>query len=261
LAGHASALETADEHLQLILGLTAAESLLAASGAGGNRLLHQAAAGLARFGLQDFAGDPVPALAAHAVLAGQGVRIPALAALAGHFTEALSDGARRPLPAALALPRALLRQAGSAVPDVVFRKPAWPSAYRVVASRRSQLLTFCHNLGCRTAWGLHRMRAGQLDAVLPYLAVSYARDWDIDMVCMLLRACAYLGVAGHAGTGWAVQWLLDQQQPNGAFGLLAPEARLVGYAGAEWRLYFQPTVIAVWALAETRAPGFFWGMD
>jgi hypothetical protein len=97
--------------------------------------------------------------------------------------------------------------------------------------------------------------AAHLTGALQMLCVSYARSYDVQMVCRLLRSCAYLGVAGAIQCTWAREWLLHQQQPDGRFGLLEVEASRAGRNLESFDLYFVGTVEAVWTIAELTSRG------
>jgi hypothetical protein len=99
------------------------------------------------------------------------------------------------------------------------------------------------------------LAAVHLNGVLPMLCVSYARSFDIQMVCRLLRSCAYLGIAGAIQCTWAREWLLHQQQQDGRFGLLEMEASRAGQRLDASDLYFVYTVEAVWTIAELNSRG------
>lgn len=80
-------------------------------------------------------------------------------------------------------------------------------------------------------------------------ALSYAREGDLLVVASLVRAAARLELRGPWLTE-AMAYVLDQQHPDGYFGLLAPELALLGGEddGQEARLRL--TVEALWAMSE-----------
>jgi peroxiredoxin len=82
--------------------------------------------------------------------------------------------------------------------------------------------------------------------------------WDLDAVCAILRACAYLGLQHEPGCAWAREWLVEQYE-DGWFGLLLQECRAADLDPDGPR--FPATVRALWTLAELRSPGFLLGAD
>jgi hypothetical protein len=88
--------------------------------------------------------------------------------------------------------------------------------------------------------------------ILGGLALSYARDGDLVAMSALVRMSAHTDLHGSWLTA-ALHHLLDQQQPDGSFGLLAPELALAEDAGCEPRLRLRLTVEVLWALAEVAA--------
>jgi hypothetical protein len=81
------------------------------------------------------------------------------------------------------------------------------------------------------------------------VALSYARMNDASVVAVLVRAAAHL----HLRSTWlyeAEEYLLDQQQPEGYFGLLALESALLD-KGPAAEAILRLTVEVLWALAET----------
>ena len=91
--------------------------------------------------------------------------------------------------------------------------------------------------------------------LLPRLAFSYARDWDIEVACSVLRACVYLNCEREPACQWTLEWLLDQQQADGRFGLLQAEAKKCGWSAEDWCPHFDRTVHALWALSELTGKG------
>jgi hypothetical protein len=224
------------------------------------QLLHPQGPGLDQFltqaeidGLQSSenpkASDPILLLTVCAAAHGFGLRDASLQAKAQAFGETL---ARWPAPVAsdLALATSLLRACGIAAPDTQAPEVALPSLPELVAADRASMLNV-------SAWG--RMPVDQAHPLthLPALAASWAREWDLELTCALLRACCYLKLSSEPAFAWSLEWLLDQQQDDGRFGLLAPEARSLGRHPDDWRMYFEPTTNAIWTLAEFCRPGLF----
>jgi hypothetical protein len=85
--------------------------------------------------------------------------------------------------------------------------------------------------------------------ILGGTALSFARVGDVSAVASLVRAAARLRLRGP----WldeAQAYLLDQQQPDGSFGLLAPELALVRRSRDRTALAFRVTAEVLWAFAE-----------
>jgi hypothetical protein len=80
------------------------------------------------------------------------------------------------------------------------------------------------------------------------LALSYARVGDLSVVAALVRAAARLRLV-HPWLVEAETYLLDQQQPDGSFGLFASELALFQDARAG-PIALRLTVEVLWALAE-----------
>jgi hypothetical protein len=81
------------------------------------------------------------------------------------------------------------------------------------------------------------------------IALSYARCGDLVAVAAVVRMAASLELQGPWLTA-ALRHLLDQQQPNGSFGLLAPELALLEDPKSEPQVTARLTVEVLWALAE-----------
>lgn len=196
---------------------------------------------LHRFNWQSYAGDPVPAIIAHQALKRAGVPHDGLVALEQAYRSVLStsEGAAHLLCRLLAMP---------SPPN---RALHLPQVERLVRSSREEILGMCRTIFLDTAAGSIPVETVG-SCVLPPLTLSYARDWDLEACCALLRSCAYLNVSGAKELQWAVDWLLDQQISDGRFGLLHPEAEHGGASPDDWHSYFDRTVWATWALAERR---------
>jgi hypothetical protein len=84
------------------------------------------------------------------------------------------------------------------------------------------------------------------------VALSYARSGDVAVVAALVRAAAHLDLKEQ----WlnnALDYVLDQQQPDGSFGLLAMEVALLGQAQLAHKAMMRLTVEVLWAIAEVSA--------
>jgi len=185
-------------------------------------------------------GDPLAALLVHRALAAAGSVHASLAELETGYRSLLTDS---PEPAPLLcdlmdLPVA----AGQAI--------ALPPASALVAAEREQVIEICRLITMTTSAGRRQIEISGPADLLPALAFSYARDWDLQVSCALVRASAYLGFFGRFDCLWTTQWILDQQNEDGSFGLLQAEVAHCGHDTADWRTYFERTVHAVWALVD-----------
>jgi hypothetical protein len=232
---------TADDAEHQILRLFA----LAMAGASPARL-RACGRKLARFEWFKHTGDPVAALLAHHALADLGCGHASLAELAAGYRPLLSD-----TPDATPLLCDLAGLPVASTPAI-----ALPEARELVTAPREQIMELCRLITMTTSAGLRRIELGGRADLLPALAFSYARDWDLELACSLLRASAYLGLSARSECLWTTQWLLDQQNEDGSFGLLRAEAAHCGHDTADWPSYFERTVHAVWALGDTgHGPG------
>jgi hypothetical protein len=84
--------------------------------------------------------------------------------------------------------------------------------------------------------------------ILGGTALSYARVGDVVAVASLVRAAARLRLSGAWLTD-AQRYLVDQQQPDGSFGLLAPELTVM-HETRQTDLALRLTAEVLWALAE-----------
>ncbi|PFO89835.1 hypothetical protein [Bacillus cereus] len=218
--------------------------------------LNQIVEKIAPFDYQTYSGDPILAVEVHKFLQEQEIIHPCLFDLSLEYAKVLQDF--DPLPNELNLLYNLLQHSGFKV-KLQKQKSSlytWPTIGELVNMNRQQILKFSRNLSNATTYGRHPIDCGSLTTILPNLAVSYARDWDIEVVSVLLRTCAYLNLNQDISCKWSLEWLLDQQQEDGSFGLLKPEARRAGLNDEDWQLYFLPTVAVLLTLADWQQPGF-----
>lgn len=197
------------------------------------------------FAWQEYGGDPVPVIIAHLGLKRANVEHNSLVQLERAYRSILLDSPEVPrlLGRLLSIP--------SETPSLSNAKVFLPDLASLVGSTRAEILEICRIALLATAAGTDAV-ASEGGDFLPALALSYARDWDLQTCCALLRASAYLKMGHLHDRQWAVEWLLDQQISDGSFGLLRPEAAYRG-AAVDWRDYFDRTIHAIWALSDLRA--------
>jgi hypothetical protein len=187
-----------------------------------------------------YRGDPLPALVGDCALKAAGHSHPGLAELREGYRSLLTDQAT-----SLPLLYRLLELKGS-LPSPVTSA----SALDLITAPRDRVLEFCRDITMSSCAGTSVTTIGLAEEVLPRLAFSYARDWDIEVACSLLRACVYLCCDHATACRWTLEWLLDQQQTDGRFGLLLAEAEKCGWKIGDGTAHFDRTVHALWALAE-----------
>jgi hypothetical protein len=127
-----------------------------------------------------------------------------------------------------------------------------PRMANFIRMSRSEILeiTGVVTLRSRNAWNVSETRRRVWSRVFGCVALSYARVGDLLTVAALVRAAAHLGQTGD----WldeAEMYILDQQQPNGSFGLLGSEFTLLQNAVTARHAVLRLTVEVLWALAET----------
>ncbi len=241
-----------DLALQRLLALQAAEII---HPDGGLAFTHVAAE-LQEFAPHEYKGDPLLAIVIYASLNQHGLEHNGLTSLVSAYAQAVASE-EAALPAEMALTVYSLRKGGHQLTNA-FRPagPILPLGNDPFVAGRHQLFDACRLVMATTACSLRQVEMRELASALPALCVSHAIDWDIEAVSTFLRASAYLGLTQTSGCQWALSWLLAQQQRDGRFGLLAPEAKKLGRECSDWTLYFHSTVNAIWCLAEVQKPGF-----
>jgi hypothetical protein len=127
-----------------------------------------------------------------------------------------------------------------------------PSAF--LGGSRRDLLAFAQSvtLASPPSHPEHLADRRSWTRVLGATALSFARVGDLSAVAAVVRAAARLRLRGP----WldeALAYLLDQQQPEGSFGLLAPELALVRQPRDHSVLSLRLTAEVLWALAEVAA--------
>lgn len=215
--------------------------------------LSRLASELPKFPWSRCPGDPFFAVAAHRLLTSLGVSSETLAEVTKGVQTVLfgvePDESATPLWADLLLPM----DGNGRFPLVsALNLGDLPT---LLGGDRELVMETCRVLMHASCCGTVPVQAPHLDSVLPLLCVSYARSFDVEAVCRLLRACAYIGIAGSTQCRWAREWLLHQQQPDGRFGLLDLEAQRAGWSSEPVDLNFLPTTEALWSLTELSCPG------
>jgi hypothetical protein len=197
-------------------------------------------------------GDPFFAIAAGRLLARRSISLQTLEELRKGLCRVLfgdrQNAAATPLWADLLLEKGRGYQPQMPASNL-------PRLGTLLDGGREILIEACRVLMHASSCGTVPVAATHLIGVLRMLCVSYARNFDIQMVCRLLRTCAYLGIAETIQCTWAREWLLHQQQPDGRFGLLEVEASRAGRTLDTLDLYFVSTVEAVWTITELASPG------
>jgi len=189
-----------------------------------------------------YEGDPLPAICANRTLVANGIVHDSLSKLEREYRTVLQSSD----PRGMELLYDLL-----SIPFTHTPRFSIPSLPLLATATRKQILELCRLATMTLSCGIRQVEPPRDAAVLPQLAVSYARDWDLEVSSALLRACTYMGLAGCAACTWVFEWLLDQQQADGSIGLLRAEARKRGKNPEDWRTYFQSTLHALWAIADT----------
>jgi hypothetical protein len=264
LAGIPSSRLTVEQHIQRIFVVSAFALAHPAVFRKTKIDLSRLAGELPRFPPRLCPGDPFFAIAAHRLLTSLGVMTEAL----GEATKAVQsvlfgveqnelatplwadlllpgDGNSHLPPKPLPAQRAPRRGSESDVADLA----------TLLGGNRELVMETCRVLMHTSCCGTIPVPASHLDSALPLLCVSYARNFDMQAVCRLLRACAYIGVAGSTQCRWAREWLLHQQQSDGRFGLLDLEAQRGGWSSEPVDLNLLPTMEALWSLTELTSPG------
>lgn len=212
---------------------------------------------LPQFPWFEYKGDPLPAVAAHRALLLAGFRHSSLAALNDGYGRLLSQEGTS--DSELIHDLVLLNVGNLPLVESPPKMPLIPALAEFVTSDRAAAIEVCRRITVSTSCGTRHLEPGEISVVLPFMCFSYAKQWDIEMTCILLRTCTYLGLSNSQACEWAREWILDQQQEDGRFGLFAPEAYRGGWNPADWHLYWGATVNAIWTIAELNQPGFMLG--
>jgi hypothetical protein len=129
-----------------------------------------------------------------------------------------------------------------------------PRPALLVKMDRGEIMTLCRSISLAS---LHTRRREVKDRqalgeIFGGLALSYARVGDPSTAACLLRASAQLEL-NHEWLDEVERFLLDQQSPEGCFGLFTRELALVNDEGTRWMANLNFSVEVLWALAELMA--------
>jgi hypothetical protein len=129
-----------------------------------------------------------------------------------------------------------------------------PYATRLLEMTRPQLLALAQSIALSKSWTCSDRRPDREGwaRVLGGIAVSYARTGDVAIVAALVRAGARMRVQGTWLTV-AQTYLIDQQLPDGSFGLVLPELVVLRHTAAQASVALRLTAEVLWALAEVAA--------
>lgn len=243
----------AERHIQRLFAVTG----FAAAHPGAFRVadmnLRRLAGALPGFAWHLCPGDPFFAVAAGRLLARRSIRLEIFDELRRGLCTVLFGDEQNAAATSL-WADLLLKRVNGWVPSIP--PSSLPELGTILDCDRESLIETCRVLMHASSCGTVSVAAAHLAGILPMLCVSYARSFDIQMVCRLLRTCAYVGITGAIQCTWAREWLLHQQHPDGRFGLLEVEASRAGRSLDALDLYFVCTVEAIWTIAELTSPGF-----
>lgn len=197
-------------------------------------------------------GDPLYALTVYRAMRSLGMEHASLRDLNEGYCQILRED--KLARSSLGMIADVLRANGGD-PGRAERRPlCMPEVSTLVTGGRAVAIEFSRDILMSSRDGL-RTAGNEAASVLPNVAFSYARDWDLSCTCAVLRGCAYLGCAQEPAARWATQWLLDQQRPEGGFGVPL-------YVANPQRIQsslLDGTIDAVWTIAELNSTGFLRG--
>lgn len=130
----------------------------------------------------------------------------------------------------------------------------WLTLDAFVNASRGELLYFLQAviLSARGSWLADLWERELWAQFMGGIALSYARVNDVVVVAALIRAAAHLDISGAWLTD-VQRYLLDQQQPDGSFGLLDQEIAVINQKDPKRNVVMRLTVEVLWALAEMSA--------
>ena len=127
-----------------------------------------------------------------------------------------------------------------------------PAVFVTMSRDKILALTRSISLSNPSSWNARGMYRHHWTQLFGGVALSYAQEGDLPIVAALVRAASYLGLTGS----WLIDaetYMLDQQQPDGHFGLLGAELALLKNDVSASEAMLSLTVEVLWALAETGA--------
>ena len=129
-----------------------------------------------------------------------------------------------------------------------------PTTTEFVTGGRGKTLAVCRSISLASirARRMDPNRQAAWSETFGSVALSYARAGDPSTTAALLRASAQLGLK-HQWLVEAERFLLDQQTPEGCFGLFARELQMIDSDEPPWMPYLEFSVEVLWALAEVTA--------
>ncbi|MDA2330937.1 hypothetical protein [Bacillus cereus] len=115
---------------------------------------------------------------------------------------------------------------------------------------REEILNFTKKISISDTeyWNIKKEEKKIWTQFLGGIALSYAREGDLSVVAAIIKASAHLNLKGE----WisdATNFLLEQQQPDGYFGLFARELA-ISHEEQKLNILLPLTVEILWALAE-----------
>ncbi|PEC07535.1 hypothetical protein COM38_26930 [Bacillus toyonensis] len=238
-----------ERQLQRLLGIYSAQTLESRITVTVDEYLYQLVDNLDQFDWKNYSGDPILALTVHTLLHKKGINHPSLTELSSGYGLLLQE-LQHPLDAEFSLVCELLLRLGIETPKTKIPEIILPQASELIYMDRKKFINVCNVITAVTAFGSRKIEVNDLDTILPHLTISYAMNWDLEIVCLLLRTCNYLELCHNTFCNWAVEWLLDQQHSDGYFGLLLPEIHCAGGNPENWEHYFLTTVGVLWTLNE-----------
>jgi hypothetical protein len=244
---------TAEQHIQRIFVVSAFAIARPAVFRKTRVDLSRLASELPRFPASRCPGDPFFAIAAHRLLTSLGVVTDGFAEVTKAVQSVLFGDEQNELATPLWADLLLPGDENGHLPFI--SAPNLADLATLLGGDRELVMETCRVLMHASCCGTIPVQAPHLDSALPLLCVSYARSFDVEAVCRLLRACTYIGIADSTQCRSAREWLLHQQQSDGRFGLLDLEAQRGGWSSEPVDLNLLPTMEALWSLTELASPG------
>jgi hypothetical protein len=152
---------------------------------------------------------------------------------------------------ALWLCEAIQRPTAAGLPLTYGRVAELPGLTDVMGMTRRRLFSLAQSIALSDEWtcGDGVLDRDSWTRILGATALSYARTGDSSMVAALVRAAARMRLRG-TWLAAAQTYVLDQQQPDGSFGLVLPELVVMRHTDVRARVALRLTAESLWALAE-----------